>query len=122
MTQILPTQRTLHFAEAIIYSDRYCPPVMLEYRNTIYPLRADWRDTVHVFEHRNRLYALTVNLKTSTLKLDVFAGQKREPIGCLTLTDAEEIEAILGSKWQKLSVKSLAVLLANKLARKGGAA
>lgn len=121
MNKILPTQRTLHFAEAIIYADRFCPPILLEHESTFYPLRADWKDTVHVFEHRQRLYVLTVNLKLVTLRLDIFAGKEREALDGLTLTSREEIEALLGMKWHKLSPKSMTVLLTNHLVRKGGA-
>jgi hypothetical protein len=122
MTQVLPTRRSLHFAEALIHYRRHQSTVQLEHENIVYPLTASWSDTVHVFEHRQRLYVLTVNLKQTAIRLDVFAGKLNEALHSLTLTEPAEIEAILGQRWRKLSPKSMAVLLADRLAGKDGAA
>lgn len=122
MAQSLPTPRTLHFAEAQIHSHRYQPAVLLEHDNVTYPLMANWSDTVHVFEHRQRLYVLTINVKLATIRLDIFVDHQLEALESFVLVDREQIETIAGAKWQKLTPKSLAVLLASQLLRKGGVA
>jgi hypothetical protein len=122
MTQFLPTTRSLHFAEVQIEYRRYQPVVLLEHDNISYPLPSTWSDTVHVFEHRRRLYVLIVNKKLATVRLDIYAGKEQAAMGSVILVEQEEIEQILGASWQNLSPKTLAVLLASQLLRKGGVA
>ena len=122
MAQSLPTPRTLHFTEAQIHYRRYQPAVFLEHDNVTYPLMANWSDTVHVFEHRQRLYVLTINVKLVTLRLDIFVDHQQKALESFVLADKEQIETIAGPKWHKITPKSLAVLLANQLLRKGGVA
>lgn len=122
MTQILPTTRSLHFAEVQIEYRRYLPTVLLEHKDINYLLPATWTDTVHVFEHRQRLYVLIVNKKLATVRLDIYVGKEQQTMGSVVLAEQEEIEQILGASWQKLSPKTMAVLLANQMIRKGGVA
>lgn len=123
MTQIVPTPRTLHFTDAVIEYRRYpLPYVTLEHETIVYPLAANWKDQVHVFEHKSGLYVLTINHQQPLLRLELFIGKAKEAAQSLTLTDSEELTAILGPRWRKLTPKTMAILLANQLVRKGGVA
>ena len=114
------SQRTLRYADASIEYRRWETLVLLEHDLGTYPLTATWADTIYVFEYQHRLYVLGVNLKSPSLRLDLFTGQQSEPIGSLVINEQAQIEAILGLKWRKVSPRSMAVLLANELTRKEG--
>lgn len=108
MTPIIPSIRLLTNQQD---SGINLSAVILEYQDTCYHLQTQTGDIIHVFGQSICLYILTINRELARISLYAYMKPEADPITSICLDSPQEIHAVLGTKWEKLSVRATVVRL-----------
>jgi hypothetical protein len=108
MTPIIPSIRLFTNQQD---SEIKLSAVILEYQDTCYHLQTQTGDTIHVFSQSICIYVLITNKELDRINLYAYMKPEADPITSICLDSVKEIQAVLGTKWERLSIRAIVVRL-----------
>ena len=114
MSPIIPTIKSMTFNEADS-AGLYSKGLILEHQGKTFNLNAGLRDTIHIFTESIFLYVLTINRPLGYIGLDAYYPSEEDPINTIFLHSDYQFTETLGSKWEQMSPRTMALRLTQYL-------
>lgn len=114
MTPIIPSVRSMTIQEANS-AGLHSRGLVMEHRGKSFNLNAGTSDTVHVFASSIFLYVLTINRPLGYIGLDAYYPSEEDPINTVFLHSDYQFTETLGSKWNQMSPRKMALRLTQYL-------